>query len=62
MGITYSSASPNYNLKPSTLLPLVGNGEYEVGCADIMIEGNENSGVFARIFYPSTLKSDVVFN
>lgn len=58
MGIVYSSTFSNGNLKPSTLLPRIGNGEYEVGCADIMIEGDD--GVFARIFYPSSLKFNVI--
>ncbi|VDD87365.1 unnamed protein product [Enterobius vermicularis] len=36
-------------------LPVVGNGQYEVGCADIMVGANdeEDIGVFARIFYPT---------
>lgn len=34
-----------------------GNGHYEVGCADIMVKGEQGDlGVFARIFYPSTRK------
>lgn len=39
-------------------LPVVGNGQYEVGCADIMVGANdeEDIGVFARIFYPAEEK------
>lgn len=75
MGLTYSSPSEpiaqpppsskpeTNNKKPPTALPLVGKGEYEVGCADVMICGkdaSEGSGIFARLFYPTTLKSEVI--
>ncbi|KAI1718798.1 platelet-activating factor acetylhydrolase, isoform II domain-containing protein [Ditylenchus destructor] len=61
MGLTFSSASPiRPNQKPTSVLPVVGNGEYEVGCADIMVkgEGKMDPGVFARLFYPSRRKDD----
>ncbi|VDK48823.1 unnamed protein product [Anisakis simplex] len=67
MGITGSSLSGDRsgnstqnndgtnNSSSKLLLPKVGFGKYEVGCADIMIaDGDEGDlGVFARIFYPS---------
>ncbi|KAH7706594.1 platelet-activating factor acetylhydrolase [Aphelenchoides avenae] len=59
MGIASSTTAGAQ--KPTSLLPIVGCGRYEVGCADIMIErdGEEgDTGVFFRIFYPSTLKVD----
>jgi hypothetical protein len=62
MGATYSyftnaPTTPGAS-KPATVLPLVGHGRYEVGCADIMLsgEGSEDVGIFARLFYPSILK------
>lgn len=63
MGLTSSSQSSSIPriTKPSTALPHVGFGAYEVGCADIMVEpdGDGDSGVFMRLFYPSMLKVDL---
>lgn len=61
MGLTASSN--NGNSRPASVLPIVGKGEYEhVGCADLMIaaESNEDTGLFARVFYPSSSRSDTV--
>nr|CAD2194390.1 unnamed protein product [Meloidogyne enterolobii] len=57
----------NKNKKPlqKNVLPLLGNGRFDVGCADIMILSGEEcccssnndkekcEGIFARIYYPS---------
>lgn len=59
MGLTASST----NTRPASVLPIVGKGQYQhVGCADIMIESesDEDSGLFARIFYPASMRSDTV--
>uniref|UniRef100_A0A7E4W5G9 1-alkyl-2-acetylglycerophosphocholine esterase n=1 Tax=Panagrellus redivivus TaxID=6233 RepID=A0A7E4W5G9_PANRE len=61
MGLTSSSlpSTPaGSRVKPSTALPTVGCGMYEVGCADIMVasNGSGDNGVFMRIFYPTALK------
>lgn len=61
MGLTASSSSNGS--KPASVLPIVGHGEYEhVGCADLMIasESDEDTGLFARIFYPASQRSDTV--
>lgn len=48
--------------RPKNVLPLLGNGKFRVGCADIMISDSadcsgapaeETIGIFARIFYPA---------
>jgi platelet-activating factor acetylhydrolase len=59
MGLTSSTAYPT-GTKPSTILPQVGCGKYEVGCSDLMVagEGDGDTGVFMRIFYPTCLKID----
>ncbi|KAE9555576.1 hypothetical protein FO519_001247 [Halicephalobus sp. NKZ332] len=61
MGLSSSSLPTTQATRPSTALPQVGCGSYEVGCTDIMVapEGEGDSGVFMRIFYPSVLKVDV---
>lgn len=61
MGLTSSSLPSGQATRPSTALPQVGCGSYEVGCADIMVapEGEGDSGAFMRIFYPSMLKTDL---
>ncbi|KAI6243989.1 1-alkyl-2-acetylglycerophosphocholine esterase [Aphelenchoides fujianensis] len=48
------SSSPN--TRPTSSLPVVGKGEYEVGCADLMVaaEGEGDCGLFARVFYPAS--------
>jgi len=69
MGSLYSTPTPGQ--KPASVMPQVGCGTYsETGCADLMISFNtgdgsgndecspEDEGVFARIFYPTRLKSD----
>jgi hypothetical protein len=61
MGLTASSSSNGS--KPASVLPVVGLGEYQhVGCADIMIaaESEEDTGLFARIFYPASIRTDTV--
>jgi platelet-activating factor acetylhydrolase len=61
MGLTSSTtASFPTGTKPSTVLPQIGCGKYEVGCSDLMVagEGEGDTGVFMRIFYPSCLKID----
>lgn len=60
MGLTASSSNGS---KPASVLPILGHGEYQnVGCADIMIasESENDLGLFARIFYPASARSDVV--
>ncbi|KAI6191544.1 1-alkyl-2-acetylglycerophosphocholine esterase [Aphelenchoides bicaudatus] len=59
MGLTASSSNGS---KPASVLPILGHGEYQnVGCADIMIasESENDLGLFARIFYPASARSDV---
>lgn len=69
MGSLYSTPTVSHQ-KPASVMPLVGCGAYsETGCADLMISYNsggssekgecspEDEGVFARIFYPTRLKS-----
>ncbi|CAJ0565962.1 unnamed protein product, partial [Mesorhabditis spiculigera] len=45
------ASSCGYN---SRVLPLLGQGSYSVGCADMMVKDGPNgdSGIFMRIFYP----------
>lgn len=52
------------NFWSTSLLKLIGDGEYNAGCADLMINDDtkENKGIFARVFYPSTLKSENLVN
>ncbi|CAD5234730.1 unnamed protein product [Bursaphelenchus xylophilus] len=58
MGLTWSNSPDG---RPSTALPLVGTGAYEVGCADIMIapENENDVGMFARVFYPASKRLNV---
>lgn len=59
MGLTSSNA----NSKPASVLPILGKGEYtHIGCADLMIasESDNDPGLFARIFYPSSPRIDTV--
>lgn len=60
MGLTSSTSA---NSKPASVLPILGHGEYNhVGCADLMIasESENDIGLFARVFYPSSLRIDTV--
>lgn len=59
MGLTWSNDADS---RPSSALPLVGAGGYEVGCADIMIspESSDDVGLFARIFYPASKRLNLV--
>lgn len=50
--------------KDTTVLPCLGNGKYDVGCAEIMIKSNDNDddiGILLTVYYPSdsVLTSDV---
>lgn len=61
MGIITSKSEQ----KNTTILPRFGNGPFEVGCAEIMVNDNENGdddiGILSTIYYPSdkALASDV---
>lgn len=60
MGLASSTPANN---KPASVLPIAGNGEYEhIGCADLMIgaENEDDTGLFARIFYPASHRPDAV--
>ncbi|CAG9531451.1 unnamed protein product [Cercopithifilaria johnstoni] len=40
--------------KDPTVLPRLGNGQFEVGCAEIMVSDSENDiGILSTIYYPS---------
>ncbi|KAI6209619.1 1-alkyl-2-acetylglycerophosphocholine esterase [Aphelenchoides besseyi] len=56
MGLT----SSNQATRPTSSLPIVGKGQYDVGCADLMVaaENDNDCGLFARIFYPASLSHD----
>lgn len=58
MGIATSKSAQ----RDAAVLPRLGNGQFEVGCAEIMISDSENDddiGILLTIYYPSDKTSDV---
>ncbi|KAL3990932.1 Platelet-activating factor acetylhydrolase isoform II family protein [Acanthocheilonema viteae] len=49
MGITKSKSMQ----KDDCVLPRLGNGQFEVGCAEIMISDEDDMGILLTVYYPS---------